>query len=462
MTIINTNSPLRLDGPMSDGLIEMATCGQPVVATPFTLAGAMSPVSLAGAIAQQNAEALFLVALAQIVRPGAPMVYGAFTSNVDMRTGSPAFGTPESVKSQLASGQMARRYGLPWRSSNATASNTVDAQAAYEAEMAVWGALMGGVNLLYQGAGWLEGGLTASFEKLIVDAEILQMMAEVMQPLPVDEASLGFDAIADVGPGGHFFSTAHTLERYETAFYQPLISDWRNFETWEADGARTATERANGIWKQLLAEFEPPPLEPGGRRGARRLRRAAPAPRSSGPRDVGADPATSGTAAAAPGPPFVLHFTTTAQASADAHALARPGLSRFDLIVDAIGLLLAAVLLVAGNVLLGLLVGVVAVVSLLGRRSHPLQRALIAVRFRSILGRATTVTIDDDGIRSENELGTSFLRWSSVDTVHSTRRTVAFFRGPVLLSYVPSSAFGSPEAQGAVAAFAVTRIDARG
>ncbi len=262
MTVINTNSPLRLDGPMGDGLIEMATFGQPVVATPFTLAGAMSPVSLAGALAQQNAEALFLVALAQLVRPGAPMVYGAFTSNVDMRTGSPAFGTPELVKSQLASGQLARRYGLPWRSSNATASSVVDAQAAYEAEMAVWGGIMGGVNLLYQGAGWLEGGLTASYEKLILDAEILQMMSEVLQPLVVDEASLGFEAIADVGPGGHFFGTAHTLERYETAFYRPLLSDWRNFETWQADGARTATERANTIWKQLLAEATPPALDP--------------------------------------------------------------------------------------------------------------------------------------------------------------------------------------------------------
>ena len=262
ITIINTNSPLRLDGPMSDGLIEMALHGQPVVATPFTLAGAMSPVSLAGAIAQQNAEALFLVALAQIVRPGAPMVYGAFTSNVDMRTGSPAFGTPESVKSQFASGQMARRYGLPWRSSNATASNVVDAQAAYEAEMAVWGAVMGGVNLLYQGAGWLEGGLTASYEKLIVDAEILQMISEVLQPLVVDEGSLGFDAMVDVGPGGHFFGTQHTLERFETAFYEPMVSDWRNFETWQADGSRTATERANGIWKRLLAEAVTPPLDP--------------------------------------------------------------------------------------------------------------------------------------------------------------------------------------------------------
>jgi trimethylamine---corrinoid protein Co-methyltransferase len=261
ITIINTNSPLRLDGPMGDGLIAMAEAGQAVVATPFTLAGAMTPVTLAAAIAQQNAEALFCVALTQAVRPGAPVVYGAFTSNVDMRTGSPAFGTPEYVKGAIASGQMARRYRLPWRSSNATASAVVDAQAAYESEMAVWGATMGGVNLLYQGAGWLEGGLTASYEKLIVDAEILQMLSEVLQPVAVDEASLGLETIAEVGPGGHFFGAAHTLERYETAFYRPILSDWRNYETWHDDGARTATERANGIWKQLLAEFEPPPMD---------------------------------------------------------------------------------------------------------------------------------------------------------------------------------------------------------
>ena len=216
MTVINTNSPLRLDGPMSDGLIEMAIHGQPVVATPFTLAGAMSPATLAGAIAQQNAEALFMVALAQLARPGAPIVYGGFTSNVDMRTGSPAFGTPEYVKAAFATGQMARRYGLPWRSSNATASNVVDAQAAYESEMAIWGAVMGGVSLLYQGAGWLEGGLTASFEKLILDAERLQLIAEVLVPFRVDEAEIGVEAMAEVGPGGHHFATAHTLERFET------------------------------------------------------------------------------------------------------------------------------------------------------------------------------------------------------------------------------------------------------
>jgi len=262
ITIINTNSPLRLDGPMSEGLIAMAEAGQAVVATPFTLAGAMTPVTLAAAIAQQNAEALFCIVLTQVVRPGAPVVYGAFTSNVDMRTGSPAFGTPEYVKGAIASGQMARRYRLPWRSSNATASPVVDAQAAYESEMAVWGAVMGGVNLLYQGAGWLEGGLTASYEKLIVDAEILQMMSEVLQPVAVDEASLGLDAIAEVGPGGHFFGSPHTLERYETAFYRPILSDWRNYETWLEDGALTATQRANRIWKQLLAEHEAPPLDP--------------------------------------------------------------------------------------------------------------------------------------------------------------------------------------------------------
>jgi trimethylamine--corrinoid protein Co-methyltransferase len=263
LTVINTNSPLRLDGPMSEGLIEMARAGQGVVATPFTLAGAMSPVTLAGALAQQHAEALFMVALTQLVRPGAPVVYGAFTSNVDMRTGAPAFGTPESTKAQLASGQLARRVGLPWRSSNATASNTVDAQAAYEAAMSSWGALMGGVHLLYQGAGWLEGGLTASYEKLILDAEILQMLSEVVQPIEVSETTLGLGAIAEVGPGGHFFGVGHTLDRFRDAFYRPLLSDWRNFETWQADGARTATERANAIWKSLLAAYEPPPLEPG-------------------------------------------------------------------------------------------------------------------------------------------------------------------------------------------------------
>ncbi len=262
ITVVNTNSPLRFDGPMSEGLIEMALNGQPVIATPFTLSGAMSPVTLAGSIALQNAEALFMVALSQVARRGAPIVYGGFTSNVDMRTGSPAFGTPEYVKGQIATGQLARRYGLPWRSSNVTASPVVDAQAAYESEMAVWGAVMSGVNVLYQGAGWLEGGLTASFEKLILDAELLQLITEVLEPVIVDDASLGLEAIDGVGPGGHFFGAGHTLERYETAFYRPMISDWRNYETWVEDGSRTATDRAGDAWRRLLEEGEDPPMDP--------------------------------------------------------------------------------------------------------------------------------------------------------------------------------------------------------
>ncbi|MFQ5775748.1 MAG: trimethylamine methyltransferase family protein [Kiloniellaceae bacterium] len=261
-TIVNTSSPLRLDGPMIEGVIEMARRNQGVVITPFTLSGAMSPVTLAGALAQQNAEALAGLAFAQIVNPGAPVVYGGFTSNVDMKSGAPAFGTPEYARAAFAGGQFARRYRLPYRSSNANAANLVDAQAAYESEMSLWAAVMGHANIVLHGAGWLEGGLCASFEKMVLDAELLQMMAEILLPIEVDEDTLGLEAIRDVGPGGHFFGTAHTLARYETAFYQPILSDWRNYETWVEAGSLTATERANRIYKRLLAEYEPPPLDP--------------------------------------------------------------------------------------------------------------------------------------------------------------------------------------------------------
>lgn len=258
---INTNSPRQLDGNMSAGLTELALAGQPVVVTPFTLLGAMAPTTIAGALTQQNAEALFGMMLCQIIRPGTPVVYGGFTSNVDMKSGAPAFGTPEYVKATQAGAQLARRYNVPFRSSSTNASNVVDAQAAYESEMSIWAAVMGHTNLVFHAGGWLEGGLTASFEKLIIDAEMLQMMAEYLTPVVVDEETLAVDAIAEVMPGGHFFGAAHTLARYESAFYEPLVSDWRNFESWHEDGARTATERANGIWKQLLAEYEPPPLD---------------------------------------------------------------------------------------------------------------------------------------------------------------------------------------------------------
>jgi len=261
-TVVNANSPLQLDRPMSEGIIAMARLGQVMVLTPFTLAGAMAPITLAGALAQQNAEALAGIALSQLVRPGAPVIYGGFTSNVDMKSGAPAFGTPEYTQAAMASGQLARRYGLPFRSSNTTASNAPDAQAAYEAQMSLWGALMGGCNLLLHGAGWLEGGLTASMEKFIIDIEMLQMMAAFFRPFPVDDASLALEAMREVGPGGHYFGAAHTLERYESAFYSPLLSDWRNFETWQESGSLDATRRANKIWKATLAASEPPPLDP--------------------------------------------------------------------------------------------------------------------------------------------------------------------------------------------------------
>jgi trimethylamine--corrinoid protein Co-methyltransferase len=261
LTIISVNSPRRFDGEMADGLIAMSTWGQCVVVTPFTLMGAMTPVTLPAALAQQNAEALAGIALTQLARPGSPACYGAFTSNVDMRTGAPAFGTPENAKAQLAAGQLARRYNLPYRASNANASNAVDAQAAYESEMAIWGGVMGHSNLLYHGAGWLEGGLTASFEKVVLDAELLQMMVETLKPIEVDDDTLALDAIREVGPGGHFFGASHTMERYETAFYAPMLSDWRNYETWLEAGGETAEVRATKIWQTLLETYEQPEMD---------------------------------------------------------------------------------------------------------------------------------------------------------------------------------------------------------
>jgi len=261
-TIINTSSPLRLDGPMLQGIIEMSSRSQVVVVTPFTLAGAMAPVTIAGALVQQNAEALCGIAFTQMVRRGAPVMYGGFTSNVDMKTGAPAFGTPEYMKAVVAGGQLARRYNIPYRTSNTNAANTLDAQAAYESAMSLWALTQGGGNFVMHAAGWTEGGLTASFEKFILDVDMLQMVAEYLTPLDVSEDALGLDAVRDVGPGGHYFGTLHTLQRYETAFYSPILSDWRNFETWTEAGRPTTYDHANRIFKQKLNEYERPPLDP--------------------------------------------------------------------------------------------------------------------------------------------------------------------------------------------------------
>ncbi len=262
LTVINVNSPRRVDNELLAGLMAMAAHGQAVIITPFTLAGAMSPITIAGALAQQTAEALGVIAFTQMVRPGAPVIFGGFTSNVDMRSGAPAFGTPEYVRAVIIGGQIARRWKVPYRSSNVTSSNVVDAQASVESMMSVWAAIMSHANLVYHATGWLEGGLTASFEKSIIDADMIGAMRAWLQPLDVSEAALGFDAIAATPPGAHFFGATHTLERFETAFHHSKIADLRPFQTWAEDGAKTATQRANRIWKSALDHYQPPFLEP--------------------------------------------------------------------------------------------------------------------------------------------------------------------------------------------------------
>lgn len=257
-TVINSNSPRQLDIPMSRGIIDFARAGQMTIITPFCLAGAMAPITVAGALMLQHAEALAGITLAQMTRPGAPVSYGGFLSNVDMKSGSPAFGTPEHIRACIASGQLARHIGLPWRSATGAASNTADAQGATETVMALWGAVLGGATVTVHAAGWLEGGLTLGYEKFILDIEALQTIAELARPAPADEASLGFDAIAEVQPGGHFFAAAHTMERYQTAFYRPLVADLSNYGSWTEAGALRADERATAIWQQKLAEFTPP------------------------------------------------------------------------------------------------------------------------------------------------------------------------------------------------------------
>jgi trimethylamine--corrinoid protein Co-methyltransferase len=261
-TVVNSSSPLRLDTPMLQGIMAFAARNQVVCITPFTLSGAMAPVTLAGALALQNAEALAGMVLTQVVRPGAPVIYGGFTSNVDMQSGAPAFGTPEYMRTALIGGQLARRYAVPYRSSNVSAANALDAQAAYESVFSLWGAVMGGVNLLMHGAGWMEGGLHASYEKMILDAELLGMVEAFLDPVVVDDETLALAAIEEVGPGGHFFGVSHTQSRFRTAFHKPMLSDWRNYETWQEAGSPELPSKANRIWKEMLAVYEPPTMDP--------------------------------------------------------------------------------------------------------------------------------------------------------------------------------------------------------
>ncbi|MGR3503618.1 trimethylamine methyltransferase family protein [Pseudaestuariivita sp.] len=250
-TIINTNSPRQLDIPMSQGLIDFARHNQVAIVTPFTLMGAMAPITVGGALTLSHAEALAAITLTQLVKPGAPVCYGTFTSNVDMKSGAPAFGTPEHFRASVLAGQLARHIGLPWRSASGSAANISDVQAAHETQMGLWGCLMGGATVVIHAAGWLEGGLTVSYEKLVTDCEVLQMVAELCTAPSKD---LGLDALEEVAPGGHFFGAAHTMARYQTEFYEPLVADWSNYGTWSERGARDATTRATDIWQSILAE----------------------------------------------------------------------------------------------------------------------------------------------------------------------------------------------------------------
>ena len=261
-SIINSSSPLRLDIPMLQGIMEFSSRNQIIIITPFTLAGAMAPITLAGALAQQNAEALAGMVFTQLVRPGAPVAYGGFTSNVDMQSGAPAFGTPEYMRTAMAGGQLARRYNVPYRSSNVCAANALDAQAAYESVFSLWGAIQGGVNVLMHGAGWMEGGLHASLEKFVLDADLLAMVAAYLDRIVVDEATLAHEAIGQVGPGGHYFGVQHTQDRFRDAFYKPILSDWRNYESWEEAGKPTADQKARQLAQAYLDGYEQPAIDP--------------------------------------------------------------------------------------------------------------------------------------------------------------------------------------------------------
>jgi len=262
-TNINSTSPLKHDHPMIDGCLRLVRRGQAVIVTPFTLAGAMAPVTMSGAVAQSVAEALAAIALFQWVKPGCPVVLGTFTSNVDMKSGAPAFGTPEYMRATQMTGQMARFYGLPLRSSGSCAANVPDGQAMWETTASLWAAVQSGTNAVYHAAGWLEGGLIASPEKFVMDCEVLGQIIRYFDPAitATTPDDIAVDAIGEVGGEGHFFGIQHTQDRYEEAFYQPFLSDWRNYEGWEIAGGVWTAERAHHLFKEIVNNFEAPPMD---------------------------------------------------------------------------------------------------------------------------------------------------------------------------------------------------------
>src|SRR3954454_2650 len=262
ISLINCNSPLRWDGRMLESLFEYSLAGQPCVLTPFILMGAMSPVTIPAALVQQIAEALSGIALFQLIRPGCPVVFGSFLSNIDMQSGSPTFGTPESGIGLLWPGPIARHFTLPFRTGGGlTSSQVPDAQAGYEALMTLLPTFLAGTNWVMHSAGWLEGGLVAGYEKFVMDVELVQMLQVEFTPLEIDEGSLAFDAHLEVGHGGHFLGAMHTMERFRTCFYRPMLSSSENYERWTRNGGLDAAARAAKIYRQRIEEYEPPPLD---------------------------------------------------------------------------------------------------------------------------------------------------------------------------------------------------------
>ncbi len=264
ISLINCNSPLRWDDRMLEAMFEYVSAAQPVVLTPFLLMGAMSPVTVPAALVQQMAEALSGIALAQLIRPGAPVVFGSFLSNIDMQSGSPTFGTPESAMGLLCTGQIARSFGLPFRTGGGlTSSQVPDAQAGYEALMTMLPTFLAGANWVMHSAGWLEGGLVSGYEKFIVDAQILEMLQHEFTPLDITEESLAFGAHQEVGHGGHFLGAMHTMERFRTCFYRPFLNSSDNYERWMKNGGLDTAARAGQICTARLEAYEQPPLDDG-------------------------------------------------------------------------------------------------------------------------------------------------------------------------------------------------------
>ncbi len=264
LSLINVNSPLVYDEIMLAALKTYARANQGTIVTPFILGGAMGPVTVGASVAQVLAEAMAGMALVQLIRPGAPMVMGAFVSSMSLRSGAPTFGMPEPALAYFAIGQLARRLGVPFRAGGSlTSSKTADAQAAYESAHTLLPTILAGVNFVLHGAGWLEGGLSMGYEKFILDTDQLGMMHVLAKGIALDENGLALDAFREVGPGNHFLGCAHTMANFETAYYTAETSDSNSFEQWSEEGEQNSIQRANTRLKKLQAEYEAPEINPG-------------------------------------------------------------------------------------------------------------------------------------------------------------------------------------------------------